>query len=479
MPTPIEPRPHSTSEVFGLALRLYFQRFLHAVAATAVVLIPALLLSGLMGALGPFSAALLGIIAPPTNFQAIPFQGIPPLTSDSVALISTCLSALGLVVGIFWPWAEGALALSALEQLSGNRLSLRAAYGQTCRRWPSLWLANLLAQIGIALPLVVAGLIVAGAAFVLLAIFVFAVFGANVFDQIPPAALIIAAVLGALLVIIMLITATTLAINWSMRAPAIVREDRDSIAGLGRSVALVRGHRGRMFGRYLLFACFELLLTLLLPVAISLPIAIYLLPQMSTLPRGVDPQVATISGASALAGVMSALMTLLVTPLRVIFTAVNYADLRIRKGESLVAQEGPRVGTSAVETLAESLSSYTTPQAQGTDWRMTDPARMTPAQRVSFCFKRMRTEGETPELLMEMGFALYEVGDWGNALNALTRARALNPENPRIAYGLMMLYYERRDLSLARQMMQTYLQLETDPEALQSTRNNPRFRDLL
>jgi hypothetical protein len=478
MPTLTELRPRSTSEVFNLALRLYLQRFPHAVAVTAIVLVPTLLLSELAEALWPMQAALLGIIMPSAGLQETPFQSIIPATDTSAALLSTCLLILGLIAGIFWPWAEGALALSTLEQLLGNRIGLRDAYGRTRRRWPSLWLANLLAQIGIALPLAVAGLSVAGVALISLMILGFAFESADAFDLIPSETFIIVAALGVPLFIVALIIAITLAVNWSMRAPAIVHEDQDGIAGLGRSIALVRGHRGRIFGRYLLFAFFEFLLTLLLPIAISLPIAIYLLPQASALPREVDPQATTIVSTSAMAGTISAVITLFVTPLRVIFTVVNYADLRIRKGELLVAQE-ERVDSTIAKTATESLSSYTIPQSLGVDWRMSDPARMTPAQRVSFLFKRIRTEGETPELLMEMGFALYEVGDWGNALNALTRAHELSPKNPRIVYGLMMLYHERRDLTLARQMMQTYLQLETDPEALRSTRNNPRFRDLL
>jgi len=458
-----------------LTLRLYFWRFPHAVTATGIVLVPSLLLSGLGGAFGISSAAFLGLVAP-----SIAPQGAP-VSDVAATLLALCFPALGLILGVFWPWAEGALALSTLEAMAGQRLGLRAAYGRTGRQWLSLWLANLLAQLGIALPFAIAGLIAAGGMLALLAVLVFGVFGANVFEQIPPAAFVAASVLGASLAILLLIVGVNLAIQWSLRAPAIAHEGLNSIAGLGRSAALVRGHRWRMFGRYLSFALLECALIVLPTVAISALLAASFFPQTfaqfgaATLP---DSQAALVTIGASLT-VTSTVMTLLVTPLRVIFTAVNYADLRIRKGESLAVQPASVATLANANALTESLSSHATPKAQEADWRMLDPARMTPAQRVSLLFKRMRAEGETSETLTEMAFALYEVGDWGGALDAFTRARTLDPNNPRTAYGLMVLYYERRDLATARQMMQAYLRLETSADALQATRNNPRFRDLL
>ncbi len=399
----------------------------------------------------------------------------------TLLLLSTLAPLLGLIVGAFWPWAEGALAFSALAQLSGERLGLRAAYGRTRGRWPALWLANLLAQIGIALPLAFAGLIAAGVALSFLAIPVYAVFGANIFEQVPPAAFIVLLLIGGLLFIVLSVLAITLAIQWSLRAPAITYENLSSTAGLSRSVELVRGHRPRMFGRYLLFALLEFALTILPTIAISALLAVILFPQTFAslgTTNFADFQTALVTiGASSAA--ISTVMTLLVTPLRVIFTAVNYADLRIRKGESLAAQPMPTETPANANAPTASPGSHAAPQAQDADWRMLDPSRMTPAQRVSLLFRRLRAEGESAELLTEMGFALYEVGDWGNALNAFDRAHALKPDHPRAAYGLMMLYYERRELDLARQMMQVYLRSETDEEALRAIRNHPRFRDLL
>ena len=466
----IEPRARSTGEVFSLALRLYLRRLPHAVAVLAVVLLPSLLLNGS----GLAGAALLGLTAPIPNSPA-------PDATAMTTLFSALAPLLGLIVGVFWPWAEGALAFSALAQLSGERLGLRAAYGRTRGRWPALWLANLLAQIGVALPLALAGLIAAGVALPFLAIPVYAVFGANIFEQVPPAAFIVLLLVGGLLFIILSALAITLAIQWSLRAPAITYENLSGAAGLSRSVELVRGHRWRMFGRYLLFALLEFALTVLPTIALSALLAVILFPQTfasSGTTNLADFQTALVTiGTSSVA--IGTVTTLLVAPLRVIFTAVNYADLRIRKGESLAAQPTLTETPANANALTESLSSYAAPQARDADWRMLDPSRMTPAQRVSLLFRRLRVEGESAELLTEMGFALYEVGDWGNALNAFDRAHALKPDHPRAAYGLMMLYYERRELDLARQMMQAYLRSETDEEALRAVRNHPRFRDLL
>jgi cytochrome c-type biogenesis protein CcmH/NrfG len=114
-----------------------------------------------------------------------------------------------------------------------------------------------------------------------------------------------------------------------------------------------------------------------------------------------------------------------------------------------------------------------------TDWKAVDLAKLTPAQRVGVLFNRIRVEGENAQMLNDLALALMEIGDWGGALDALTRARTIAPTDPDVVYNLMVLYRERRDTMAARRMMQEYLRLETDPNELAAVRNNPRFKDLL
>jgi cytochrome c-type biogenesis protein CcmH/NrfG len=106
-------------------------------------------------------------------------------------------------------------------------------------------------------------------------------------------------------------------------------------------------------------------------------------------------------------------------------------------------------------------------------------APLTPAQKIGVIYSAMRTQGESPRLLTELGKAFQQVGDLGGALDALTKARALAPYDANIAFNLATLYRDRKDLNSAREMMAEYMRLETDLNDLAQIRANPNFRDLI
>ena len=106
-------------------------------------------------------------------------------------------------------------------------------------------------------------------------------------------------------------------------------------------------------------------------------------------------------------------------------------------------------------------------------------ATVTPAQRISALFKRLRTEGENAEILNQLGLAYQEVGDLFGAQDSFTRARALAPDNPQYAHNMALLQKDRRDLPAARQAMSDYLRLETNSAERQKVIENPALKELL
>ena len=478
----IELRPRTTGELFALAFDLYRRHFALFLAIVGVVLLPIMLLNALT-----VVAALGTSLITPGEVPGTVFVGL--------TLAFSCLPLLVWFLGIFWPWAEGALSFNVIERALGREPGLRASYGQTRHSWASLWIANLLAQIGISLPLAVAyAIILAGLSAVAL-VPVMGVFGADVYANVPPIVPIVLAVLCVPLFIGALVVSTVLAINWTFRAPVVVGEGVDGVRALSRSTAIARGDRWRIFWRYALLFVIEFLV-LFLPALVvgGVLLAGQLALQQDSLPgvRGFDS--AASPGLAAIAVVAVAfnfIGSLLISPFRIVFTALNYLDLRARKENlaALLAGAAASPGSNATlrpagAALAASPAASPTPGAppssyQGMDWKAVDLAKLTPAQRVGVLFNRIRIEGENAQMLNDLALALMEIGDWGGALDALTRARAIAPADPDVAYNLMVLYCERRDTTAARRMMQVYLQLETNPDELAAVRNNPRFKDLL
>jgi hypothetical protein len=478
----VELRPRTTGEIFALTFDLYRRHFPLFFSIIAVVLLPIMLLNALSAI-----AALGVIVMTPGEVPEAVFAGL--------VFAFNCIPPLLWLLGIFWPWAEGALSFNVIERVLGREPGLRASYSQTRQNWASLWIANLLAQIGISLPLLVAYLIVFAGLFSVALVPLMGVFGADVYANVPPIVPVVMAVLCVPLFIGALVVSVVLAINWTFRAPAIVGEGVDGLRGLSRSVAIARGDRWRIFWRYVLLFIVEFLVVAVPSLIVSgVLLAGAFALQRNSLPSTLDFDVAALPGFVAIAVVAAAFSvigSLLIAPFRVVFTALNYLDLRIRK-ENLAALLASAAVSSAsnatsppagVEQPASPVA-QPAPSAPGSpyrsaDWKAVDLAKLTPGQRVGVLFNRIRAEGENAQMLNDLALALMEIGDWGGALDALTRARAIAPTDPDVVYNLMVLYRERRDTTAARRMMQEYLRLETNPDELAAVRNDPRFKDLL
>ena len=176
-----------------------------------------------------------------------------------------------------------------------------------------------------------------------------------------------------------------------------------------------------------------------------------------TLPQGPIFSAILIGIISLLSGVLGFFQTALTW----IFNTLNYLDLRTREelaalpeperaqrlAAPIIAHTTPAIAASTV--IAPTIASRT-PNASPVI--ITNPApslssepliitpNMTPAQKIGVYFNRLRSEGPNSQLLNDMGAAYFEVGDLGAALDAYSRARDLNPQDPDIVFNLIITY---------------------------------------
>jgi hypothetical protein len=476
----VELRPRSVGEVLGLSFDLYRKNFPLFIGIAAVVMVPILVLTALGQLLPLLQVATLPALSRSSDEIGGAFVAI--------SMATYCLSGIALLIGIFWPWMEGALTFNVIERMLGRAPGLRQSYRETRPRWGSLWGSNVLAQLGINAPWIVV---------YILAVFAFAAAASTTNSDSGGAVFVgVLMVLCVPILLIGIFFTIWLAISWTFRAPAIVGEGVDGVASLGRSNALAKGNRWRIFGRYLLLGLIEFLLIGLPVLLVSTLVALITVPNIDTaanIDRAILPGFTMLS---VIAIAVSFFGALLLMPFRMIFTAVNYIDLRTRKENLALAMAGmpaiepaltpaPAVAAPLAATVAPlNAASPATPTPAPAKIGIGIPANvdmktLSPGQRIGVLFNRIRNEGASAALLNELGMAYMDVGDAGGAMDAFNRARELDPNDADVAYNLMLLYLQRKDTNSAKQMMREYLRLETNAADAERVRNDPRFRDVL
>jgi hypothetical protein len=484
----VELRSRSVGELIGLTFSLYRRNFPLFVGITAVVAVPVLALLALSNLLPAAQFALVPGSAESATSDELgaAFFGLTALTC--------CATVLSAIAGIFWPWMEGALTHSVIERVLGRTPGLRASYAETRPRFASLWSSNILANLGLYLPFFVVYLLFLGG---LVVLGVFAAASSESGGDGSAVAIGVLSLLCLPLFVAALVFMVVLAINWAFRVPAIVGEGADTVASFSRSTALARGDRWRILGRYVVLALIEFLLValpLLIVVAITLVLAFGLAGTASdsfVIERSSLPAIVALTVVSV---GLSFFTTLLITPVRLIFTALNYIDLRVRK-ENLALQVAPAepvtvpspVPVPPTQVVTPAPAAVVTPTLATVTTSVTAPSTasepplesLSPGQRIGVLFNRLRTEGDNPQVLSDLGLAYLQVGDLYGAAEALTRARTLAPADADITYNLMLVQLERRDTNAAKALMGEYLRLETNADDLAIVRNNPRFKSLL
>lgn len=491
----VELRPRTIGEVIGVTFSLYRTHFLTFLGIAAVVAVPGLILSSL----GSLTPVIQGAIAPQAFIDPGADLGDVGGLFAALGFASMCLTVLTLIFGVLWPLMEGALTHSAIETMLGRAPSIGASYGEARKRWGALWGSNLLAQLLIGAASFVGYILFAGG---------LGMVGAVGMAEGDGAAQVLAVILSLLCLPILLVglaIALVLSVLWAFRAPAVIGEGADSFQALARSGALTRRDRFRLVGRYLVLVLIEFFVLGLpaLLIAAVLAVGALLTPGRSQ-EEALRALIPTLVGGSVLALALAFIGTLLLVPLRAIFNVVNYFDMRIRK-ENLAAALAQGVPAPA-EAAPEAVVIPAAPAAQpapvaaapgaAASIALTplvpaapldavahappqDLAALSPGQRVGVLFNRVRYEGENPQLLNDLGLAYADLGDYGGALDALTRARALAPRDADIAFNLAQVHLGRKDVNAAREMLQEYLRLETDPAEVARVRETPRFQQLL
>ena len=517
--TPIvDLRPRSVGELLDLTFLLYRRNFLRLIGITLVVLGPVLALNLLSstGSLLQYMTTLSNIAAGSRGGTG---AGMTALLSTAIA---GCAGGLTLLIGIFMPWMEGALTYNIIEHVLGRKPDWRESYRAARPRWGSLWVANAIRSIALWAALIpfVLGLygVLIGA---VVAFGAAGAFGGGLFStNSNDGNLLFIGLIGICLPVALLGGGVAIFIeaSWSMVIPVVVGEGVDGAGSLGRSNALVKGHRMRMIGRLLLFEAMRFFVLTLPVLAIE---AFFIGGSIAATTTGAQSPLSVI--AIIAASLLSAVENVLVVPFYVAYITVNYLDLRVRKenlalqiqaaniapldSAGLVDSGAPIVTATSIapppemQTVVSSpildmpslavINQLPAPQeiapAQPTapsEGEMTIPAQtfsatLTPAQRISALFKRLRAEGENAEILNQLGLAYQEVGDLFGAQDSFTRARALAPDNPQYAHNMALLQKDRRDLPAARQAMSDYLRLETNSAERQKVIENPALKELL
>ncbi|NJM42417.1 MAG: hypothetical protein HC853_17605 [Anaerolineae bacterium] len=476
----------STSEILSQTFQIFSKNFTHFAGLSLLVMAPLAVL-GLL---------LTQLRADPDWFEES-FTDATSTTSSVRAfsqmtnsLVSSCVGLLALIVGAFFPWMEGALTYSLFERVLGREPSVRDAYRATQSRWGSLWGSNFLARLGLNAPLILVSCIGGFALAIMLAAITN---GAVSGDSNLGLALGLGSVCLVPLIAGYLIYALVMGVNWRFRAPVIVAEGADTTRSLGRSIELAKGMRGSLLGRMLVFWIIE-------AVFVGGPaLAAYGLREASYV---ISEGGGLAYAASILFLVIAGVTQIVITPLHIIYVALLYLDVRVRKENLLLQPTRPTpiepvlipaaitMPTATVVTPAAPISPVLpapgipmpsiapSPALAPSAQTPVDPLS-TPAQKIGALFNRMRTEGPSADLLNDLGMAYMDVGDLGGALDAFTRARDLAPNDADIAYNLVLLHRARKDTGSARNMMQEYLRLETNPADVERVRGDARFSDLI
>lgn len=423
-----------------------------------------------------------------------------PNTASPVNLglnvVSGCVGLLVLIASIFVPWMNGALIYQTLERVGGRTPGVSDSYRATQPRFGGLWINTFLSQSVhtlLLLPLFLG--IYGGLAAAVINAKLIPGLPANFTNTGMTNFLLGTAAICTPLGLIGAIVSLILSLSWAVSGPVIVGEGTDGFGAFARSAQLTKGMRFKLLGRFILFGLVMSLIfglpTLVLGLLAAIPFA-----------GGSAPTTFPIFSAIML-GIISLLGGVLgffQTALTWIFNTLNYLDLRTREelaalpeperaqrlAAPIIAHTAPAIAASAV--IAPTIASRT-PNASPVI--ITNPApslssepliitpNMTPAQKIGVYFNRLRSEGPNSQLLNDMGAAYFEVGDLGAALDAYSRARDLNPQDPDIVFNLMRVHISRKDTNAARSMMREYLNLETNEDDKRRVLSNPSYKPFL
>ncbi len=374
----------------------------------------------------------------------------------SVSALMNALPFLALVwlimLTVVKPIGEGAI-VSATFQAAQGEVAVR-------RAWSAV-LEVLEALIGVRL--VVLAFTLLPAALVISAGFLIALAG-NLFEVLMPFVLLIGAITA-------LVGNALVGRFRAFAVPLIVRDRLAWREAMRRSAALVREARPHLRRHLLLSNAISAALPALVLGLVVLAFALALVVTPEALPQMIILALAAFGIAVAIAALAEAWTQVVRTV--VFLSTVQSAD-----------QAAAQPNVTPMPAPAPSLSVATAQPASSPRStllpRWEAPLdQLTPGQRLSFYYEKVRRHGETAHDLNEMAAALMEIGDWWGAQSWLNRARTLDPRNADVVLNLATLHYRRRDYDAARDLLREYLRLETNPEKLARVQRSDMLRALL
>lgn len=284
-PGPVAIRPLRLGEVLDGAFKLFVANWRTILLVAGIFIVPLQLLAGYLQR-DLLGAGFLEIMTDPSAAQTFFETGGGP--SEDLALLIGALDGL-----LVTPLVTGAVAAVVGASYLGQELGVGGALGAAARRWWALILSWVLLLVAVAVPFFVAGGLIA----------VGAVAGLPV---------VVTVLVGILVVALSATVALGLGALFAAVVPAIVLEGLGPIAGIRRSVGLLRPRVLPVVG--------TVVVTFLLVMAVSLALG------------GIPQTVGMLMGGLgwvlvAIGGILASLVT---TPLYAIVLTLLYFDGRVR-----------------------------------------------------------------------------------------------------------------------------------------------------
>jgi hypothetical protein len=304
-------RPMTIGDMFDAAFRIYREHFLTFIGIGALLQVPMAIIQFTVQFIlgGAAMNDVLRFSARPPAAGQNPFAAFPFASFITFYLISLGLGAFQYL--IVQNLVTGALANAISRSYHGEPISILGAYSFGVRRYIAMILASL---VPLVVGMVLFGLIAA------CSIGALTTLGIRPGEQ-PNVGLIIAAVLGLLLLVLLVIVASIFVYARLLLTPqAIVLEDHRALAGIKRSWQLVGGSFWRTLAIMLLMGVLVYLIAALPATILSFSL---------TLASGGSASSMMLN--QAITALVAQIGVIIALPLQLAVYTLLYYDLRVRK----------------------------------------------------------------------------------------------------------------------------------------------------
>ena len=295
---PVELRPMGLGELLDLAITLYRRNWITLIGISAVINLPLLFLQVIAAAL-----------ALPSNiFELGQTPNSSLSSSEGMLLYYAALGLISLIGFVAQIFEAGAFSAAISERYLGRSITIKQAYGRALRRWLTLIFASVL--VGLVELAVFAPFIL-----LFLSSFVFSIAGSQ--SSTYAGFLGLASLCLCCGMILFIPVALYITTRLTFYTQAIVLENLNAPAAMGRSWRLVKNSFWRVFGTLALLWILIYILTIVPILTVQFGLNIFL--------------PLAVMASTILGSVLGTLITILITPIQHAVVTLLYYDLRIRK----------------------------------------------------------------------------------------------------------------------------------------------------